>query len=640
MRDLMPVHQQTPTPVASYNRDVAGLALPAGAIARLGRGQVSDLAFSPDGHYFAVGSDIGLWFYKIPTMAPIALREAERGLVSAVAFSPNGKWIATGNWEGDIKISSTQHTTLLARLKLPMLDEERHGEVRVEQIVFSPDGQYLAASGDQDVVYVWDLETHALIAKLIGETEGRAQPFPDILIFSFSPDGRLLASISKNTILVWDVVRGEKICHFCGHTNWIYSVNFSPCGSTLVSGSADGTARVWNIKSGQQKNIYRQSGVPLVYPFHLLTGELIVAKIYGNRVEVWNPEQGKTLATIKLLENVRLVRSSDKGDHLAIANLSEIKVWKAAAPPSSNPLTILGHTRVADSLEFSLDGKTLACSYWGDGVRLWDIARKSSKNPLEANQSKTFHSVGVSASGEIISTSFHGNTVKVWNIEKGEMNVELINPNKLHRRGAVAFEPICGMLAISDSVGTIHVWDMQHWTKLHTFIGHTDWIHSMRFSQDGTLLASASKDLTARLWNVKLGVFVGSLPCPKRPGRIGAIAFSSHYSIIAGGFSGEIRIWSIPCCETFITIPQPHGFQNPFALVFSPCGQYLASGAWWQGTDKVPIQLWDVASGENIVTFWGHPTDIQSLAFSPDGALLASGSYDGTILLWDMTPYL
>ena len=640
MRNLMPVHQQTPTHVASYNRDVAGLALPAGAIARLGRGQIADLAFSPDGHYFAVGSDIGLWFYEIPSMTPIALREAERGLVSAVAFSPNSKWIATGNWEGDIKVSSTQHATLLARLKLPMLDEERYGEVRVEQIAFSPDGQYFAASGDQDVVYVWDLETRTLIAKLIGEIEERIQPFPDILSFSFSPDGRLLASISKNTILVWDVVRGEKICHFFGHTNWIYSVNFSPCGRHLVSGGADGTVRVWNIKSNQQENIYTQSGVPLMYASYLLTGELIVAKVYGHRVEVWNPEQGKTLATIKLLENVRLVRSSDKGDQLAVANLSEIKVWKAETPPSSNPLTILGHTRVADSLEFSLDGKTLACGYWGEGVRLWDIARKSSKNPLEANQIKMSHSIGVSTSGEIVSTSFHGNTVKVWNIEKGEMSVELIHPNKLHRRGAVAFEPIGGMLAISDAVGTIHVWDMQHWTKLHTFIGHTDWIHSMQFSQDGTLLASASKDLTARLWNVKLGVFVGSLPYPKRPGRIGAIAFSSHYSIIAGGLSGEIRIWSIPCCETVTTIPQPHGFQNPFALVFSPCGRYLASGAWWQGTDKVPIQLWDVVSGENIATFWGHPTDIQSLAFSPDGSLLASGSYDGTILLWDMTPYL
>ena len=73
-------------------------------------------------------------------------------------------------------------------------------------------------------------------------------------------------------------------------------------------------------------------------------------------------------------------------------------------------------------------------------------------------------------------------------------------------------------------------------------------------------------------------------------------------------------------------------------LTFSPCGGYLVSGASWQGTDKVSIRVWEVATGENIATFWSHPTDIQSLAFSPDGTLLAS--FDGTILLWDMKPYL
>jgi WD40 repeat protein len=54
----------------------------------------------------------------------------------------------------------------------------------------------------------------------------------------------------------------------------------------------------------------------------------------------------------------------------------------------------------------------------------------------------------------------------------------------------------------------------------------------------------------------------------------------------------------------------------------------------------VPIRLWNVASGEAITSFWGHPTDIQDLAFSSDGALLASGGLDGTILLWDMEPFI
>ena len=90
-----------------------------------------------------------------------------------------------------------------------------------------------------------------------------------------------------------------------------------------------------------------------------------------------------------------------------------------------------------------------------------------------------------------------------------------------------------------------------------------------------------------------------------------------------------------------MTFPQPEGSQRPITLCFSPCGEYLASGAWWQpGLQKVPIRLWEVASGENIATFWSHTTDVQCFAFSQDGTLLVSGGHDGAIYLWDLTPYL
>ena len=62
---------------------------------------------------------------------------------------------------------------------------------------------------------------------------------------------------------------------------------------------------------------------------------------------------------------------------------------------------------------------------------------------------------------------------------------------------------------------------------------------------------------------------------------------------------------------------------------------------WWQsGFKKVPIHLWETETGKQIATFLGHPTDIQGLAFSSNNELLASASFDGSILLWDLTPYL
>ena len=119
-----------------------------------------------------------------------------------------------------------------------------------------------------------------------------------------------------------------------------------------------------------------------------------------------------------------------------------------------------------------------------------------------------------------------------------------------------------------------------------------------------------------------------------------AITFSPDGTLIAGGVFREIWLWNATTYETHMVICLPHGCWRAEALTFSSCGRYLVSGASWQGTDKVSIRLWDVATGENIHTFWAHPTDILSIHFSPDGELLASSSYDGTILLWDMKPFI
>ena len=90
--------QTVPQETGINNTDVATWALPEEAIARLGRGIVGPLAFSPDGKYLAVGTKIGLWWYELATMKPVALWETERGMLSTLKFSSDGALLATGNF--------------------------------------------------------------------------------------------------------------------------------------------------------------------------------------------------------------------------------------------------------------------------------------------------------------------------------------------------------------------------------------------------------------------------------------------------------------------------------------------------------------------------------------------------------------
>ena len=203
----------------------------------------------------------------------------------------------------------------------------------------------------------------------------------------------------------------------------------------------------------------------------------------------------------------------------------------------------------------------------------------------------------------------------------------------------IAFAPTGDRLAVGSREGTIYLWDFKRKEKLKPLIGHTNHIWSVCFSPDGKRLVSGSDDRIARLWDVASGEEIATLPLDE-PRTLMEIAFSPCGNLIAGGLFGELRLWNAETLTTLFAIPQPQR-QKPYALAFSPCGKYLASGTWWEkGMEKMAIRLWDVGNGENIATLWGHPTDIQSLAFSPDSTLLATGSFDCTTLLWDVKPYL
>ena len=648
------------------NRDFTTWALPENAIARLGRGRVTDLTFSPDGECLVAATDIGLWWYELATMQPVALWETERGMVSAASFSDDGQWIATGNADGVVKVWNTQDQQCIMEVGQRRLN---HG---VAQLTFSPDGQHLAASHYHfHSVSVWSTKTGVSVANSeLEEPKARYGRFP----LCFSPDGTLLAYLScDNEISVKQIATGEYIARFTVHTPRVDgSLVFSPCGEFLAAGirkrndeSQTVEVRIWNIPKETVETAIEYNGyqIRLAYSSE---GSLRVADIHEDEVIIWDASHQEKLDTFEHRRHTRAARFSDEGQQFAIASARDFQVWRENAP---QVVPLRGHLGVSNSVTFIQNGKTLVSGHSaGSGIVFWNVAEKRAQQTLLMNTeppvSITRKKLVVSPDEEFLAASYT-KTLEVWRVASRTRIMTFTEPQFV---GPLAFSPTGECFVSTTTDGALYMWDVNRWEKRDTLYRHTEHIRALAFHPDGKILVTASQDGTARVWDVARGSVVTSLPLawPLSPNvykgdkkeiervlkaagsnsqkvrvrEIWNITFSACGTLLAGGLPNEIRLWDATTFETRMVILPPKECRRPFALAFSPCSRYLVSGSWWQFTDKVSIRLWDVTTGENVQTFWGHSTDVQDLAFSPDGDLLASGGYDGAILLWDMKPYI
>ena len=640
------------TPIVADKGHPMNWALPDGAISRFGHGSVMAMAVSPDGTYLAAATKIGLWWYELATMQPVALWDRERGMLGAIAISHDGRLAATGNWDGVIKVWDIQRSTCITKIVHPGLKKPVPRTTPIRSLAFSPDNQHLAATGFRcEIVYTWNPRTGTPLATFHEperETRSSSPSLPRPV--AFSPDSRLLACTAAGTIdgsdvvLVWDVVSGERIACLTEQPRFVRSLCFSLCGQTLAIGSDKGTVQVWNVKTWEQQRVYQNydatSRMSVCYSqegvLHALENTL-----ESGTVVVWDVERHEKRYTYveKEWEIEEALFSSSS--HFVVAGEKEWAVW---APGDTTPrkLPYLHVNGTPNSVAFSQDGKKLAAGGYGNTL-FWDIANPT-QPPTFFKISDDPQAVFVFTSEKIHSTAFAYDensvkmTVKIGETDENTTPMTLTLPDPEAVVTAAAHAPLRHLIACADSKGRLYVWDMRSGDITHTLPLEGDWdddrISRLIFSQDGKHLVSvtSSSNTMATLWDIDTGKEIPGF----RDKPVDIVAFSPCGHKIACCMEKKIRLWDVNSCQTVWTLP--HDIY-PNALAFSPCGKYLASGLWWNPsveTEKVPIRLWEVATGKNIATFWGHPTDVQDLAFSPDGTLLASGSFDSTILLWDL----
>ena len=664
----------TPVPVRSYEGDATTWALPDGAIARLGRGSEPSMAFSPDGQSLAIGTCLGIWLYDLATLSPVALWEAERGVVESVAFSSNGKWIAASFSGQTLKILDVQNGTCLTQVKL---------ETYVHKVTFSRDNQYIAvayaAYNSPPVVEVWSVETGRPLAKFTTDAE-RAGHYRPI---SFSPDTRLIVSTGYGTIdkadsiIVWSMESGEQIACLSAHTRWVTTLCFSPCGQFLASGGEDGTVYVWDVNTWQQVREYTDYGhvyriVPSWTPDGVLRAVIVnYDEIGPATISLRDLESNEQLYSDEVWgNNIEFASIGDWGNTVEFSNGSQlayeyrhefINVWT-----SENPIKRqLTHSPISfpTSVVFSQDGKTLAVLHHHEGVVLWDIDSRRSRPAIKEESAGKNQFVYKTENGKLYAASIKDDSVTLWEVD-GDGNPLIEAMGREYWSACPALAPTGTLFACADSDGNIQVWDIQNKKKLHNLThplepsdddddkDDGDFVDELEFSQDGKLLLSESKARNVRLWDMEIGEEIELLPS----GRITGFRFCHCGQHLVCFGDEDIPYWDIThrefceddtCLyeskqfeiERRLSLPKEYKYiQKP---VFTTCGQYIAFiTSWNQVTKSFPICLFEVKSGNPLVTFRGHSTDVTALILSPDNKLLASACHDGTILIWDLTPYL
>ena len=622
--------------VGSNNVDYTQWNLPEYAKARLGKGCVGEVAYSPDGNRLAVASGTGIWLYDAHTGNELALLTGHTGKVRSVGFSPDGSTIASGSEDNTVVLWDA----ITREPKHVLIGHENI----VTSVVFSPNGSILASGSFDGYVRLWDVTTGGL--KNI-TPESRSS----ITQIVFNPGGDTIAgsTLTDNVVHLWDAATGKLKTTLEIDSQFAVDVAFSLNGEKIAINSSDHSIHFWDVSTRQCEGTLYRHRTNIMDIVFSPDGNTFASICFDGTLRLWDYNE-------EFLRKLRIGRNQPKAT-FKIERMRRLGWMHVLFGPDSRTIacagedgtllildantgmqktSILGHTNRVSSIAFSPDGSRIA-SGRGQQVLLWDV------NTTEIVTTFNTNGLGVRVvtfdqSGSTLASGNEDNTLLLWDMKTKQLKSKIVIPPLETNRvswiaiAAIAFSPDGNTLA---SIGgnedfSVYLWDVATGELQATLKGHTNIIQSIAFSPDGNNLVSCASEEIIRLWDVATGQQKDILK--GHTDIVYSLAFSSDGKTLASGAGLDdksIILWDMVTKEKKVRLEGDTGWI--LTVAFSPDGKTLASG----GTDKKVI-IWDIYTKQQIAVFQGHKSNVVCVAYSPDGKTLASGSSDGTILLWDV----
>jgi WD40 repeat protein len=419
----------------------------------------------------------------------------------------------------------------------------------------------LIAVGEESAVEIFDATTGQRRAML------RTDYVEDTL--AFSHDDNTLATVYGGTVNIWDLQTGGRMGSLNGSN---LSIAFSPCGNMIATGSYDHTVRVWNTLSLDCRCVLEGHSDCVWTICWLASGSQVVSGSSDNTVKVWSifDNQCSPMLTIRAGDRVISVASSPDSSLIAAASENRaVIVFDARTGGVLHRIdTSFGWTRIR-----FLNRDQIMCDSEIGMFKIWDLTKSADVLTFKYDG----ESGAMSSDGTRL-VSHQGNVVKIW-----QTDISIQNQDTTHH--------------------------------------HTEGVNDITFSRDGQLVASASEDMTVKIWDTPTGQCLTTFSDHLDAIRVAVLSPDSTLCA-SYGWGSVIRIWNVRTGHQVSTMDE-----SVKCMCLSPDNSQLVSHTW-----KDELKLWDVATGHCLASRKFLPRS-KNLSLDFDGISIIMTGSNGKKLL-------